>query len=598
MRRTAASVASPARVSSKRTTPATETHESDELRRMPLRVLLIEESDADAAVIVDTLLSSGYEVITERVDAVDALRRALEEKSWDVAIADYTMPSFDGPTVLAIVREHDPYLPFIFVSGANGEEVAVAAMRTGAHDYMTKTNLTRLGPAVEREMREAAVRRARTRAEERLAYLAYHDSLTDLPNRLLLHDRLQQAIARAQRDSTTVALLLLDLDDFKRINDGLGHYAGDRTLQQVAARVRGFLREVDTVARLGGDEFAVILPATDERGAELTARRLLAEIERPLILDGQPVGVHASIGIALFPAHGATAEILLQKADASMYVAKQDRTGCSVYAAERDRHAHRRLSMIAEFRRGLEHLEFALDYQPIVELRTGALVAVEGLVRWNHPERGRLLPADFLPIAEQMDLVNALTMFVVDRALAERPQAGRHPQARVAINLSTKDLHERHLPEQIGDVLRKHGVAPSLLVLEITEDWILSEPARSSACLSRLHDMGVRLSVDDFGTGYSSLTYLRRLPIDTLKIDRSFVQGMQHGDDAIVRSTIDLAHNLGWSVVAEGVESQAMWDALVAYGCDAAQGRFIGEPRPASALRAWLAQREADQFRR
>ena len=565
---------------------------------MSLRVLLIEDSDADAALIVDTLRAAGYDVLSERVENVEALRHALDNRSWDVAIADYTLPSFDAPTALSAVREHDPNLPFIFVSRTAGEEVAVAAMRTGAHDYMAKTNLTRLAPAVEREMRDAAARRARMRAEERLAYLAYHDSLTDLPNRLLLQDRLQQAIARAQRDSACVALLVMDLDNFKDINDSLGHYAGDRVLQQVASRVRGFLREVDTVARLGGDEFAIILPATDDRRGELTARRLLGEIERPLVVDGQALGVHASIGIAVFPAHGATADVLLQKADASMYVAKQDRTGCSLYAAERDHHAHRRLSLIAEFRRGLENQEFVLDYQPIVELRTGALVAVEALVRWNHPERGRLLPADFLPLAEQMDLMGAMTAFVIDRGLAERPQAARHPLARLAVNLSTKDVHDRQLPEHIGELLRKRGVAPSLLVLEITEDWILSEPARSAACLSRLHDMGVRLSVDDFGTGYSSLTYLRRLPIDTLKIDRSFVAGMQRGDDAIVRSTIDLAHNLGWSVVAEGVESQAMWDALVAYGCDSAQGTFVGDPQPAGTLRAWLAQREANQLRR
>jgi EAL domain-containing protein (putative c-di-GMP-specific phosphodiesterase class I) len=315
-----------------------------------------------------------------------------------------------------------------------------------------------------------------------------------------------------------------------------------------------------------------------------------------MVIGDHPFSLQGSIGIAMFPQHGASADLLMQKADASMYVAKRERTGYSIYQPERDHHTHRRLSLAAEFQRGLADGQLVLEYQPIVDARRGALVATEALIRWNHPELGRLMPSDFVSLVDQSGLTDVLTMFVVDRALSERPLAIGRPFATITVNLAPRNLHDRHFPEQLGDLLRKHGCPPHQLVLEITEDLLLADPTRSAACLSRLHEMGVRLSVDDFGTGYSSLTFLRRLPIDTLKVDRSLVLGVDRGDDEVlVRSTIDLAHNLGLSVVAEGVESQFVWNRLRALGCDAVQGMLIGSPLGPNQLRDWLIRRDVEQ---
>ena len=556
----------------------------------PLTLLLIEDSEDDALLVARTLTQAGFDVDATRVQTAEALIQALEAKAWDIAIADYTMPAFNGIRALALVRERVPDLPFIFVSGTIGEDVAVAAMRTGAHDYIMKGNLTRLAPAVERELREANVRRERTRANERVAYLAYHDPLTDLPNRSLLQDRLQQAILMSSREQKALTLLVLDLDGFKEINDALGHHAGDRVLQQVAARLRATLRESDTVARLGGDEFAVVLPITDLDGGVLTAKKVLQDLEQPVFVEGCPLMVHGSIGIATFPAHGSGGQELLQKADVAMYLAKGDRSGFAIYVPERDRNTEQRLTLTTALRRGLDQQQFLLEYQPIVQLRTGVVVGVEALLRWDHPEQGRLLPKEFIQVAERSGLITPLTTFAIDRALADWPRTAAQAPATIGINLSPRSLHDVSLATHIGRMLAHHRVNPATLALEITENLIMSDPEGSTRCLSELHAMGVRLIVDDFGTGYSSLSYLRRLPVDQLKIDQSFVIGLAAGeDDTLVRSIIDLAHNLGLTVVAEGVETADVSQRLLALGCDLAQGHYISRPGPAAAIAAFIA---------
>ena len=522
-----------------------------------LRLLLIEDSEDDAALVVRALTRGGYHVACERVDSPDALTAALDRQPWDLAIADYTMPRFSGTAALRQLRERDVDLPFIFVSGTIGEDAAVAGMRTGAHDYIMKGNLARLLPAVEREMREASARRERRRVEQRLAYLAYHDALTDLPNRTLLHDRLEQAARVANRESTPLALLLMDLNGFKEVNDTLGQQAGDRVLQWVASRVRSVLRGADTVARLGGDEFALLLPLTDVDGALLAAQKVLQEIERPCMIDQRPLSVHAAIGIACLPEHGAAAETLLQRADVAMYLAKGDGVGIAVYDAGRDRHSQRRLSLISALRQAIEERQFFLEYQPILNLRTGVITGLEALVRWNHPEQGIVLPADFIELAEQTGLINPLTAMVLDMAIRDWSDSGMKVPLSVSVNLSPRNLLDVELPQRIADLLAKYNAPASLLSLEITENILMSDPARAMECLKRLHAMGVCLVIDDFGTGYSSLSYLRRLPVNQLKIDRSFVNGLGSGqDEVIVKSTIDLAHNLGLTVVAEGVETE------------------------------------------
>jgi diguanylate cyclase (GGDEF)-like protein len=560
---------------------------------LPLRLLIIEDSDADAALVVHELTKGGYEVTSQRVYTESDLREALDRERWDLAIADFTMPQFSGTAALTLVRERDPEMPFIFVSGTIGEDLAVTAMKTGAHDYIMKGNLKRLVPAVARELREAANRQSRKRAEVRLAHMAYHDALTDLPNRALLFDRLQQALADARRTGEPLALMVLDLDGFKPINDSLGHLTGDRVLKQVGSHLRALLRDADTIARLGGDEFALLLPHTDGPGAIKTARTVLDQLRRPFLIDQQALVVTGSLGIAQFPDHGATPEVLLQKADIAMYVAKSAGLGYAVYTEDRDHAAHQRLRLIAELRAGIEERQFVCAYQPIVDLRTSAVAAVEALARWQHPTRGRIPPSEFVDVAERSGLIEALTFVILDRALTEWVGAAPGLAVPVAVNLSMRHLRDPELPDQVLDLLRRRHVPPDMLVLEITESVIMSDPLRSIAVLSQLHAMGVKLAIDDFGTGYSSLGYLQQLPVHELKIDQSFVRRLPRGDEAIVRSIIDLAHNLGLLVVAEGVESEAVRDRLIAFGCDAAQGMFLSPPAPADVVRAAIQKRSS-----
>ena len=553
-----------------------------------LRVILVEDSEDDAVLVIRELVRGGYEVTFTRVDTAEGLIAALEDTRWDVAIGDFSMPQFSGTAALALVRQFDAEMPFIFVSGTIGEDAAVAAMRSGAQDYIMKASLKRLVPAVERELREVASRRSRRQAEERLAYLAYHDALTGLANRVLLNDRLTQALLVAQRSGEPIALLIIDLDHFKSVNDSLGHHAGDRMLQEVGARLRALVRESDTVARLGGDEFAVMLRNADAQRATTMGGKVLIRLNEPYVIQNRPFVVSASIGIATFPEHGTTADSMLQKADIAMYVAKSGGCGIAVYAPDRDRPAHRRLALTTELREGIEHDQFVCHYQPIVSLRTNEVIRIEALARWQHPAQGLLGPEEFVGLAEQTGLIEPLTMLLIDKVLSEWAAPRVCQPIQVAVNLSARHLRDPDLPERVAEVLRRHRAPPSALALEITENSIMSDPDRSIACLSRLREMGISVAVDDYGTGYSSLSYLRDLPVDELKIDRLFVSGLRTIDAAIVRSTIELAHNLGLNIVAEGVESMAVRDHLRTLGCDSAQGTFFAAPEGAEATRRWV----------
>ena len=422
---------------------------------------------------------------------------------------------------------------------------------------------------------------------------ALHDSLTGLPNRALFHDRVHQAIEGSRRSVSACAVMVMDLDRFKEINDTLGHYHGDRLLQMVGQRLSSTLRSADTVARLGGDEFAMLLPTVRDADHALeVADKLLEGLRRSFEIDGLSLEVGASVGIACFPAHGEDHETLLQRADIAMYVAKNGQSGARLYETEQDRHSVQRLALAGELRRAIADGELLLHYQPKLDVATGRVVGAEALCRWQHPSLGLIMPAEFVPMAEHTGLITPLTRRVLDLALtqiAEWARAGHH--LSVAVNLSARSfLDSQLLEEELPRMIAERVIDPAFLELEITESMIVGDPDRARGVLEGLHRLGVTLAIDDFGTGYSSLAYLRDLPVDEIKIDRSFVFEMagDRSGETIVRSIIDLAHNLNLRAVAEGVEDQALLTRLTELGCDVAQGYHISRPLPPRRFEAWL----------
>ena len=431
----------------------------------------------------------------------------------------------------------------------------------------------------------------RKQAEETLRHQALHDSLTGLPNRVLLADRLEQGLLATQRRGGSLALLLLDLDHFKEVNDTLGHAVGDLLLQEVTTRLRAKLRSVDTIARLGGDEFAVLLPSADVAGATRVAATILTTLEKPITLEEQQFTVEASIGIAVSPAHGGDAATLLRHADVAMYVAKREQRGYSVYAVDGDPHTSPRFALLSDLRESLAHNHLVLFYQPTVDMATRRLYGMEALLRWPHPRHGFIPPDQFIPLAEQTSIMGPLTYWVLERGLRQCRDWNMEGQPlHVAINLSTRTLQDQQLPQAVEGLLRQYGLAPLQLTLEITESALMADPARALEMLTYLANLGIRISIDDFGTGYSSLGYLKRLPVHEVKIDKSFVlaMGTDTKDAAIVRAVIMLAHTLELDVVAEGIEDRATWDLLADLGCDRAQGYYTSRPLPAEEVQAWV----------
>jgi diguanylate cyclase (GGDEF)-like protein len=436
---------------------------------------------------------------------------------------------------------------------------------------------------------------------EEIRHRAMHDDLTGLPNRILFADRIEQAILTSHREERTPVVLLLDVNRFKEINNTLGHELGDELLQDLGSRLRNALRANETLARLGGDEFGILLPAGSLPEAQTVADRVHAALHDPFVLSDLPLEISASIGIASHPEHGEHVEALIQHADVAMYVAKERNSNTGVYDPAEDTNDALRLALAGELRRAIEEEELVVYFQPKAELASGRIIGAEALVRWQHPARGFIPPSDFIPIAERTGLIKPLSRLVLQASVkqcAAWKSAGRDLQ--VSVNLTVPDLLDLDLPERIGALLADSALPPDQLELEITETTLLSDPFRVRDVLNRLNEMGVRLAIDDFGTGYSSLAYLKRLPVQTLKIDRSFVMEMcsDPNDATIVRSTLELGRNLGLETVAEGVESQEIWNALQAQGCTLAQGYFISRPVPAAEFDDVLAAYDEPQVAR
>jgi diguanylate cyclase (GGDEF)-like protein len=438
-------------------------------------------------------------------------------------------------------------------------------------------------------------RRLRRQMEE-IEYRALYDDLTGLPNRTLFRDRIEEAILAARRVDASAAVVLLDVDRFKEVNDTLGHETGDQLLVELGGRLRDLARASETVARLGGDEYGVLLPTGSVDDATQLAARIHAALEEPFVLGELPLEVAASIGVVAYPDLGVNVDTLLQHADVAMYVAKESHARTAVYDPEQDTNDAARLALAGELRRAIENHELVVYYQPKADLASGRIVGSEALVRWQHPDRGLVPPNEFIPVAERTGLIKPLSRYVLAAALAQCAAWNNDGHdLHVSVNLTIPDLLDLDLPDRIAGLLAETGVRSEQLELEITESTLLADPFRVRDVLNRLNEMGLRLAIDDFGTGYSSLAYLKRLPVQTIKIDRSFVMAMDESrsDATIVRSTIDLGRNLGLDVVAEGVETQEAWDALRRHGCTLAQGYFISRPVPAEELEGLLRERGA-----
>jgi len=467
-------------------------------------------------------------------------------------------------------------------------QLAEAAQRIQAGDYSQpveapgRDEISGLANAFGQMQRGIAAR------EERILHQANHDTLTGLPNRAFARAKLEQTMQAT--GEARGAVLMLDLDRFKEINDTLGHDFGDQVLQEIGKRLRHSVRNVDTVARLGGDEFMVLLEDVDGDSAQERAQSLLKRLRLPLDLPTTRVTLDCSIGVALRPDHGRDAQTLLRRADIALYDAKQARSGVAVYREGRDEVHLRQLGLMGDLRQSITHGELRLKFQPKVDLVHRQVHHVEALLRWDHPVLGAVPPDEFIPLAERSGFVHELTRFVLESALAQNARwRDQGLDLGVAINLSAMDLMDADLPDFIHDCQRRHQVPPEKIILEITEGALMRDVDYAVRMLHRLRAGGIRLSIDDFGTGYSSLAQLKRMPVDEIKIDKSFVMQMIEGSDdaVIVRSTIELGHNMGLSVIAEGVETDVSLALLTSYRCDMVQGYFFSAPLAADELAAW-----------
>jgi diguanylate cyclase (GGDEF)-like protein len=558
--------------------------------RKPLSLLIVEDCEDDALLVLMCLRNAGFEPAWKRVDTEPALAAALDEQPWDLLISDHSMPEFSAPAALAHVRGRGLDVPFIIVSGSIGEESAVLAMKAGAQDYIVKGHLGRLPAAVERELRDAQERRARREAEQRVRHMAYYDQLTGLPNRASFREGLDKLLREHGQSGEPLAVISVKLDNLQEVNNTLGHQTGERLLCDVSARLRGALGEQRLLARLGSDQFALAVADGDVEHALRLARDIQYAIATPVRIDAIEVEVAALAGIALFPGHGETTDLLLRRADVALVQAMESQGRVALYDRDRDPYQPERLALIAELRRAIEAGQLTVHYQPKVNMATGTLTGVEALVRWDHPRLGRLPPDRFIPLAEQTGSINALTRWVLRETMRQAYAWHRIGlDLSIAVNLSAKNLQNAELTDQLGRLLSSSGMPADKLVLEVTESAIMTDEPRVKELLVRLDAQGVEIAIDDFGTGYSSFANLRRLPVSEIKIDKSFVLNMvsSEEDRMIVASIVELGHNLGMSVVAEGVENDSIWGVLIGLHCDLAQGYYLSRPLPAADLLDW-----------
>jgi diguanylate cyclase (GGDEF)-like protein len=557
---------------------------------LPLRLLLVEDSEDDALLLLRELSKSGFAPDHARVDTAAALRMALEDGAWDIVITDHNMPGFNSAEALAIVREKDPNLPVIIVSGSIGEDIAVAAMKGGAHDYIMKENLARLAPAIERELRDAQTRHAHRQAQKTIEHMAYHDALTGLANRFEFELQLRRALEATAHDRCH-ALLYVDLDQFKIINDTCGHVAGDELLRQVAMLLKGPIRSADTLARLGGDEFGVLL-----RDCLLPNARHIGERMLDLIRDfrfswqGKSFNIGASIGLVMLDQPGLTLADVLRQADMACYAAKdKGRNRIQLYLPDslELRRLHGEMEWVNRINRALEHDRFVLHHQRILSLNnTNPINCCEFLVRMRETENGELiLPGVFIPAAERYGLMPILDRWVVAHSfayLASCRAAGSALSAGIAfVNLSGTTLNDEAFLAYVKESLARNQLPASSICFEITETAAIANLNNALAFIDGVKTLGCHVALDDFGAGLSSFSYLKTLPADFLKIDGAFVRDMLDDpmDAAIVEAINSIGHVAGLRTIAEFVESEAIRSRLIDIGVDYVQGYGIHRPQ-------------------
>lgn len=556
--------------------------------------MLVEDNPGDAR-LVEILLGEVTTVSFEvsQVETLEGALECLDEPDFDVVLLDLSLPDSGGLGTVERVRERTSSIPIVILSGRDDEETALRSLESGAEDYLVKGQGD--SEVVARSIRYAVQRK---RAEQHLAYLEQYDGLTGLANRALFQDRLDQAVARADRNGDLAVLVFLNLGRFKNVNSEFGHRFGDNVLKKVAKRLENSVREGDTLARMGGDEFSVIIEEVSDAQAVLPiAQRILDSFTQPFVVDGREVSLNANLGIAVRPP--SEGHRLLTEAEFAMSRAKErGRNTYEFYTEAMNVQAFERLILESGLRRALERDEYVLHYQPQVDLRTGRIFGAEALLRWQHPDMGLLTPVKFIPVLEETGLISGVGEWVLSTACRQvkRWEEGGFGPLQVAVNLSARQFREGNLSETIDRCLRETDLDPQCLELELTESLVMEDLEASRVMLERLKsEKGIRVSVDDFGTGYSSLSYLKRFPLDLLKIDKSFVRDITDdtNDAAIVSAIIGLAHNLGLRVLAEGVETEDQLDFLRERDCDEAQGYLFSRPVPAEEFEALLESGES-----
>lgn len=557
---------------------------------LPLRVLIADRREDHVLALLRTLKKDGYQPDHAVVISREALHSRLEEGHWDVLLVGDTGNAFTVGDLLEEIHTRNRDIPCILISDQERETQAAWYMSSGVQDFIRLDDLSRLAPAIARELREVSVREDSRRAQETLQRHAHFDALTNLPNRQLFADRLTLALAHAARERTMLAVVFIDLDRFKTIVDTLGHGVGDDILRQVADRLAARLPSEGTLARLGGDEFVALLPGMDraDKAAEL-AQSMLEALGPSFHSNGHELHVTTSIGISLYPYDGGDAETLLKNADTALYRAKeQGRNNYQLYMPAMNARSFERLALENSLRKALERQEFVLHYQPQVDTLTGEIVGLETLLRWQHPDLGTVYPSEFIGLAEETGLIVPLGAWALKNACAQARawQTAGLPPVTIGVNLSARQFLDRQLIDTITQVLKETQLEPRWLELEITESTAMQNAEYSAVILKDLQQRGIRIAVDDFGTGYSSLSYLKAFPISTLKIDHSFVRDLSLNPDdaAIANAIIVLAHSLRLSVVAEGVETPAQARFLEARGCDRWQGYLFSRALPAAAF--------------